>query len=363
MHRSVWLVAPFVLALGAFVLLAVFHPSFQGTYATSGLALGICQSGEQIGARERAAIGDAALEFMETFARSPLEARQLMSRRGRAATMNRADVEAPAQTYNSITPNSQTIVSETYVLRFTGGSNSGEIAPCALEGGRAVFIARGGTMTSGVVLLKEAFTGQSERTISVWLENEGGVWRVRAMQFAPTRLAGMDAAQLWNLAREQRARGHDFNATVLYGLARFTNQLGPYYQSRMMQDFNADVGTFAAAPLLQGSAPYHWTLDGSDYSVTRIEYVGTRAGETVLVIHHSTPNWTTFEEAELINRRLIDSFNSTHPEWREIANALAARAYRPGSDQSWGTVYGRENGFLENTPPAQGSPTQSETHH
>jgi hypothetical protein len=238
-------------------------------------------------------------------------------------------------------------VTETYLLRFLAGSRTGLHAPCDLSGGRAVFVSRGSTPTSAVVLFAEDLEGASQRTTSVWLEHEGGEWRVRAFNFGLSRILGKDSEQLWEAARQQRARGNDFNAAMLYFAAKGTAERGPFYQARMFQDFNADYRTFVAPETIRGEGPYTWTFDGDTFTVTRLHYMGFGSGDVGLIIDHSPAAWTESAEASAINHRLIDGFRGAFPEWREAFDAVIARAAKPGTNQTWGTVYTAANGYSD----------------
>ncbi|HYD88430.1 MAG TPA: hypothetical protein VEA80_13220 [Vitreimonas sp.] len=346
MRLGVWLIVPLVLALlgvGAWLRLR----EVQGTYATSGLAVGICQANGEIAEETRQELSSAALSFLELFARSPNEARELMSERGRAATVDRASLEGAHAIYRSMETVSPPVVTETYLVRFLGGSEGGSRVPCGFVGGRAAFVSRGGTLSSAVVLVAEEFAGGSGRTTSVWIERENGAWRIRALNFGISRIVGKGSAELWEAARNQRGRGNDFNAAMLYAAARSALQRGPFYQDRLMQDFNADISTFLAPDIVRGDAPFTWTFGGETFEVTQVQYVGFESGDVALVIDHAPSAWTENAEAEAINRRLIDSFSAAYPEWREVFDAVVARAAKPNSNQRWGTVYRRSVGYSD----------------
>jgi hypothetical protein len=344
-----WLLLPIALVAVAAILFAQFR-SMGGTFSTSNIAAGYCQSNDDIAPATREEIGRVALTFIEHFEQSPVEARLQMSARGRAATMQRGPLENAAAAYRSVETSGSRAVSETYLLRYSSGSETGAHVPCDLIGGRAIFIGRGGTSTSAVVLLKDDLPGRSERTTSVWLEHEGGAWRVRAFVASPSTIVGRNAEQLWTAAREQRAKGNDFNAAMLYAAARSAQQLGPYYQGRLSQDFNSDLRTFTAPGLLQGEAPHAWNFEGETFSVTQVQYTGFGSGEVALTIEHTIAPGATNEVADLANRRLIDGLNAAYPEWREVFDAIGARSHRPDSNQTWGTVFSRTTGYTAPLP-------------
>jgi hypothetical protein len=264
--------------------------------------------------------------------------------------MDRGVIQTAAAQYQAVTVISAPVVVGTYFLRFSGGSESGLRVPCELRNGGAAFVGRGGTLMSAVVLLTEDMGGGSQRTMTVWLEHEQGAWRVRALNFGLSRITGLDGEQLWTHARTQRARGHLLNAHMLYVAARGALDRGTFYEPHIRPRFYADLNTFEAPEILRGAAPFHWTFAGESFSVTQVQYMGFESGEVALLIDHAPPAWATDEEAEAINRRLIDGLVAAYPEWRETFDAIVARAAKPGSNQLWSTVY-MTDGYRAPAPP------------
>lgn len=351
MRFSGWLVLPIVLLLT--IAAGVFYfRDLKGTFATSGWSVGLCQSNDAIAEDAGTEIGSTALEFMELFARAPMEARRRMSRRGRSATIEREPIERAHASYTSTETVGPPEVTDIHLLRFASGSETGQMTPCDLSGGRAVFVARGGTMASAVALITEELPGSSQRTTSVWLERESDGWRVRAFSFGLSRINGKSSEQLWEEAQHQRQLGHEFNAAMLYVAARGSADRGMFYQPRMMQDFNADYGTFETPELIRGTPPFTWRFGDETYQVTRVEYMGFSSGDVGLIINHAPDAWTEYAEAEAINRRLIDGFIAAHPDWSETFDAVIARAARPGGNEVWGTVYTKSNGYSRNAATA-----------
>jgi hypothetical protein len=348
MKLVTWLIVPLLVLLVAGS--AFFYLRGRGgVYATSGLSAGVCLANDEIDPATREDLHSTALEFIALFARAPLEARAQMSRRGRAATREREALTNAQAIYRAAETPEPPEVTETYLLRFLSGSETGPHVPCNFRDGRPAFAARGGTPMSAVVLMTEEMPGASERTTTVWLEHENGAWRVRAINFGLSRIAGMDSEQMWEAARQQRARDHDFNAAMLYVAAQTAAQRGSFYQLRMMQYFNQDYRTFTAPELLQGPPPFSWTFRGETFRVNGVQYTGFESGDVGLIIDHAPAAWAENTEAEAINRRLIDGFVAANPHWRETFDAIVARAAKPGSNQRWGTVYTATRGY--DAPP------------
>jgi len=79
--------------------------------------------------------------------------------------------------------------------------------------------------------------------------------------------------------------------------------------------------------------------------------MGFGNGDVAFVIDHTAP-WANHTEADAIDRRLIDAFGERNPEWREVFDAVIARAHRANSTETWGAVYERK-GY---TRPPSGAP-------
>ncbi|MBL8558483.1 MAG: hypothetical protein JNM47_07170 [Hyphomonadaceae bacterium] len=328
----------------------------DGSPLAPSLYWGVCQTNDEISAGTRLKIESAAQGFLDLIVRTPLEARSEMSEAGKSVASDPAQFEILAASYLSNPALGPPRATETYLLRIVGGVEDGERVPCDPIDGRAVFVSPGGTPMSAVVILIEDLPGASQRATAVWLELEGKEWRVRALSPSWSQLGGRNSRQLWDDAQRERKRGHDFNAALLYGAARGTLWRGPFYQARLAQDFNADLQSFVAPELVRGAPPFKWTFGPDDYQVTKVEYSMVGDGGKVLFIQHTLATWSDERAAELVNRRLIDSFVAAYPEWREEFDAVAARAVKEGGSQNWGTVFEKVGGYTKSLAPPPSGP-------
>lgn len=344
MRSVLWTVVTLVV-LGGIAGLVWHFRDRDGTFFSSGFALGLCQSNDEIDARTRSEVAAAASEFIQLFARAPFDARNQMSARGKAGTVARQPIEAAHAFYKLTKPIGPAVVRETYLLRAVSGSEHGEHVPCDLRDGRAVFVSRGGTPTSAVAIVSEALAGGSERRLSIWFEREYREWRVRAFTIGIAKIGGRDSQDLWDSARKQRDLGNSVLAAVLYGAASSTLQMGPYYQARMVQDFNADMASFIVPETVRGPLPQIWSFGSESFKVTQFQMTAVGNGDVALIVDHAPSSWTDQEEAEVINRRLIDGFVSANPAWREEFDGIVARAAKPDSNEQWATVFGSKDGY------------------
>jgi hypothetical protein len=187
------------------------------------------------------------------------------------------------------------------------------------------------------------------RVFEVWLVREDGRWSVNGFSADYGSLGGRDGDAWWSEAKEQRARGHLFNATFLYKAAEQTLNRGAFYQLPDWAEFSRDLDTFKPPPELVGPGPYNWTLNGHPFAITRMEIVTLNNGKTALVIYQPSPAGADVADADRRNRETINAFLVTHPEWAEAFSAVVVRS-PIGSDQSYGTVYESGKGYL---PPSR----------
>lgn len=199
------------------------------------------------------------------------------------------------------------------------------------------------------VLLTEGLVNAS-RIFDVWLVQDDGQWRVNGFSANLSTLGGRDGETLWRRAKEQRARGHLFNAAFLYKSAEQTLSRGAFYQLPDWAAFSRDLNTFKPPAELTGQGPYSWTLNGRPYAITNTEIDTLDGGKTILVIDQPSPVWKDLADADRRNRETIHAFLFSHPEWAETFNAIVVRSAMPGSGQSYGTVYENGKGYLHAPP-------------
>ncbi|UPT63848.1 MAG: hypothetical protein M0D54_04690 [Hyphomonadaceae bacterium JAD_PAG50586_4] len=341
MRLAVWLIVPLALLSIAFLL----FQGLKGTFSTSDAGVGVCQTDGQINAHTREQLSSTTLAFLETFSRSPVEARQEMSRRGRAATVERGPMETAHASYRSLQTVGSPSISETYLLRFLNGDEYASRVPCNVLADGPTFVSRGGTSTSAVAVVTEEIVGNSERSTTVWLEREDGSWRVRAISWGLSRIAGRDGSELWVEAKQQRARHHELNAAVLYAAARDALPRNAFYQHRLVQHFERDFSGFEALALVRGEPPFAWTFSGENFQVRQVQYMGLDTGEATLMVEHAPSQWVDHVSAEAANRRIVEGLNAQYPEWRETFEAIVVRAARADSNEVWGTVFWRDSGY------------------
>lgn len=304
--------------------------------------LTLCNEQERVG-DERAEIERAALTFLGQL-QSGEESAAIgsMSRRGREGV--RQHPLGPVIAFMREFPSQvQPEVERTFLVSSIGWPRDSTPAPC-----NTAAVQIGETGASAHVIVSHVID-IGERTSTVWLERENGVWRTRAMWANISSVGGYDGDRLWRMAREQRARAHGLNAGLLYVSAEQLLFRAPFVTTRALMDFRGDRSTFETPPELAGDPPHTWRMGGDEFAVILLRYNITTDEGVVYEIHQRLPRWEGEANADVRNRALIEAFDSEHPEWREIARALAARSEMPVDGQLFGTVFDRETGYTQ--PP------------
>lgn len=344
-----------LITLGLFVAgggYYVLSGGAPGAMPALNFTTGSCAANDQIAAATRDAIARAAKTFVETFTSDPANVRKLMSRRGRAEASDEEALKASSAQYQSVPAASDPAVADMFLQQHSADTAFLSHAPCNAGDAGMAMVARGGTPQSAVVLVHQDIKGGSRLTSQVLLEKERDVWRTRGLQFSFSRINDLDSAQLWARAREQRAKGNTLNAHMLYGAAAGTLLQGPFYVDPAAKAFHEDAATFEPPAILQGSPPYKLMLDGEYFALKLLKYQGLIDGQVELILFQWADDATNFEIADAINKRLIEKFDATYPEWREVFDRLTAQTDIYKTDRSWTTVYSRHDGFLPPDTPA-----------
>ncbi len=261
-----------------------------------------------------------------------------MSRAGRSSSTP----EALSRTLASARAPQRATATVTDVYLLNGAAASSSAIACLGEGGTAVVQYSGGKQAH-VLATAPAGPGK-EQIFEVWQTFEGGDWKVQGFWTGLSRFADRDGQAYWAKAKAERARGHDFNATMLYAAAASTFERGPYYRPPVRDAFDADRNGLKRPPLLSGDPPFRWTLDGQPFVITRVESYGTDH-DLGLMLHQPDIGPLSNEQAEARNRRLIEAFRKHHPEWVDGFDFLAAST-PTGPDRGFRTVFTKDKGFL-----------------
>jgi hypothetical protein len=172
---------------------------------------------------------------------------------------------------------------------------------------------------------------------TLWLVRDGEEWKVNSFASNVSTLAGQDAVQLWRLAHEQHAKGHEFNATLLYFAAAQIAQRGPDFELGVTGPITSEQATVTRPKEISGTPPFTFVQKGRSFNVVNIG--ATAAGMTLfLAVTQEVPPWKNQNQVERWNRELIFLLLKHFPEWREVFPAIVVQASEQGTGRTFVTV-------------------------
>jgi hypothetical protein len=306
----------------------------------AGIAFDTCQTDDRVSAAERGSIDRVARAFISLVRDGDTTSTiNSMSETGREQSTRAAIVqlnEAAAQ-------NALAVLQTRRVFKLTSVGSQRGWASCPGRDGVSL-VARGGGLQSMFVVLSEPFqTG--ERSWTLWFEREHGEWRVRGVHLGLSAIGGIDGAQWWRMAAEQRRKDNTFNSTVLYDVANIVLYRGGFLQISEADGFAREREIYRRHEDLTSA---RLQLGGEVFAIATMNAISSESDGLVLVIDQSLSEPVTVDEAIVRNRALIDAMNAHRPEWREVFDSLAAGA-PTGANRLWRTVYRREGGYPPET--------------
>jgi hypothetical protein len=240
---------------------------------------------------------------------------------------------------------------ETYSLYAPLGSRDG-MSICGSPSRPAMVARHGGTHSALAVFVEPI--GGAERTWTVYLEREVGVWRVRHFHLGLSAIGARDGAAFRDMATVQARAGNNFNATILYDVAAMLLVRGANFQPAEQYGLAQERSSLERHPDIAGEAPYTFHLGEQSFAVSGLTVTGTGDQHFILLLDQFGVEPVTDTEATVRNRLLIDAMNEHRPEWREAFDALAT-SYPTSANTVWRTVYTPEAGYLAD-PEAGAAP-------
>lgn len=294
-----------------------------------------CSSNDEIPVAEGEAIDAAALAFVEHLHDGrPDDALAAMSRGAETAEVSQA-LATLAENVRAA-PGEGRALQERYRLLHLGPASGG--TPC-IYGESVATLANGGGIRTAVAVVTEALPGAAERAWTLWLVREQGAWRVRKFNVGLSAVAGRRAADFLVEARRQAARGHAFNATLLYDMAGETAYRGSFFESAIGNRVVAERTVHRRHADLPAEPPYRFELGGRAFPLQVVKLVGDGRGELALVLTQPAGAWRGIDAAERSNLALIAAMNAHRGEWREVFDYLVVQTPMDRPERSWGTVY------------------------
>ena len=344
MKRSwLWIALGVLLLAGAYLILPQVRFDLHPFVAT-------CLRDNEIDTADRQAVQDTASRFVrDLVGQSPQTAYASMTQARRSAISAREFEALATQVHSDASPAPLTIAGA-YLVKATPGAGQDAFVPCGLSNPRGVdFVRLGSAPKQAHVILVEPVTN-GQQTFAVSLLFESGKWKADGFHTWISEIAGRGGAELWAQAKQQRQRGHLFNATMLYAVASQALDGGPYYHPAAWSEFRKDYQTFTPTPELKGPPPYNWSLGQKTFKISSVSYIGLDDHQVMLIIYQPLVNWLGERDADHRNHELIDAFVAAHPEWIESFDGIVVRSTKPDDNSGYGTVYTKRGGFAPSKP-------------
>jgi hypothetical protein len=295
-----------------------------------------CGEDAHVDAAKRKTIDAVAMNFVDTLlGPNPSVALDFLSRAARAETTSQQfeGVEAVIRRFEA----KNVILQHTYFIELKGKSPGRIVCGTDLSRPEGWESLEAESIPEQAHVLLSADTVNNKLAITVWLVPEQTGWKVQDFRWNVSTLADKDSAQLWELARDQQALKHGFNAALLYAAAAQTANRGPSFQLGIAQSISEEMSKLTVPDEIKGQPPFLWKNRETTYKVANVGPIAV-GGKIYVVITHEVPPWQTNEQVDGWNKELLSYFKRRFPEYSDVFAGLVARATERGSNRGYGTV-------------------------
>lgn len=297
-----------------------------------------CKADEEISAKNREAIGEVVLKFVQdAIGSSPSAAYALFTQDAKTTVPEESFVNSFQGGIKPMGPFRDLRVVHTYIARVTGGTQSQRVV-CGNLSSLSTWVSvnvKPGPAEAYAVI--EGKTVNNTVAFILWLITQDDKWRVQYVQYAITSMVGKSSEDLQKMAVAENERHHNLNAFLLYATALQLSDRGPFFQLGVRPEIEQALQAVQRPTILQGQAPFVWNFEKSTFKVLNVGLIGV-GGQVYLEIDHEIEPWKADGEADQINRELIARFAKVYPEYREAFAGLVVRAHERGGNRGYGTV-------------------------
>lgn len=192
----------------------------------------------------------------------------------------------------------------------------------------------------------EADAAGERWSFTSWLRFKDGRWDVYAIDVRSIAVGELGAAEIYAMAREQRARDHPLSAWLLYRAARALAGRGDYLSLPLLSEIEDDTRAWDASLLEPGELPLFWTSGRTTYGV-QDSMVAALDGRPWVQLQRWTSVWGGEREIKAENRRVLAAFIKEHPDWAESFAGVELKSFHPDGRQAISTLYSKERGYYE----------------
>lgn len=313
------------------LLLAAFLAFSQTPSASS------CGEDEHIDAGKRKIIDAVAMNFIQrVLGPSPAAAFDFMSKAGQAETTRQQFDSTVTAIIRQFEPKN-IVLQHTYLIELKGKSPGRVVCATDLSKPEGWESVAAENIPEQAHVLLSADTINNKLAFVLWLVPEKEEWKVQSFRLNVSTLADKDSVQLWELARAQEARQHNFNATLLYAAAAQTADRGPNFQLGITQPISDEMAKVAVPTEIRGQPPFLWKSGETTYKVASVGPIAVGGKIYVIIVHEVSP-WQSNEQVDGWNKELLSYFKRRFPEYSDVFAGLVARATERGSNRGYGTV-------------------------
>lgn len=295
-----------------------------------------CAADTAIESKERAAIEDVGLRFLKSLlSADPSSAYEMLTKEARRQTTPEAFSSFSQGLWHSLEPKNIR-VGHSYSIRVLSGPPS-NVATCGESNEPDKFVTMhidGHPQQAYVLGLADGVNNQA--AFPVWMVREGGSWKVQGAVFLITTQADKSTTEIWNMARQENARGHALNAALLYATARQMagNDL---FQFGILQPISAEMAALNPPQEIGGQPPFIWKVGSQSFQIRQLGPMAI-GGKLFLILERIVDPWPGDEQVDRTSKELIAFTKKRFPEYKEVFAGVIVRAHDESGAHGFGTV-------------------------
>jgi len=296
-----------------------------------------CNEDANIPAAKRKLIEATASEFLQKLMESRSEEALTMMSKDGQANVTREQMKGMSIMLSQQWKPQNTSIQHTYFVKLMGKSPGRVLCATNLKK------PNGWESLEAADLAEQAYVSMSAETINnhlaftVWLVPEERSWKIQSVWMNVSTLADKDSMQLWEVAQEQRKKGHNFNAAAYYAAAAQVANRGPSFQMGIVQSISEDVSTLTIPEEVKGPPPFFWKDGERTYKVLQVGPIAV-GGKIYLAVNHEVPPWQSNEQVDGWNKEFIRYIKQHFPEYSDAFAGIVIRAMERGTTRGFGTV-------------------------
>lgn len=296
-----------------------------------------CQANDEISARDRQTIDQAALKFVQdALGPDPSAAYAAFTADAKESVPLEQFVSGLQNGIKPMGPFKGMRVAESYVAKVTGDQEQRVV--CGNLSSPQTWVAvsaKPGPAEAHVIV--EGDTVNNTMAFVVWLIPEQGNWHVQYLHYATEKMVGKSSDDLRRIAETEKQKQHNFNAFILYATALQLADRGPFFHLGIRPEIEKEIGETKKPENLAGQPPFRWTFGKTAFKVLNVGPIGL-GGKIYLIIDHEIEPWAEDKVADRQNHDLIAAFTGAYPQYKDVFAGLVVRAHEHGGSRGFGTV-------------------------